>query len=161
MSRSLLSFLSFCLLASLASAQTANLNNSLQSSTLYSFESPTTPGAGYIYNPPLSASQPWVWPPALGGIASQGSPFDPPGANTPPQNVQVRHTRCTPTRPLHASSSAHALLAALNPTFRPQALLLSAHLLPSCCCWLAACPFFSMRLFRRRPTMAPATARRR
>ena len=45
------------------------------------FESPT--GISYIYNPPLSVLQPWLWTVPQGGVGTAGSPWDPPYPNTP------------------------------------------------------------------------------
>ena len=72
----------------LVSAQ-LNPNTELSSFILYDFETPRT---SYSYNPPITVSQPWNWTSGQGGIASQGSPFDPPGATTPPHMQQVRDT---------------------------------------------------------------------
>ena len=95
MCRSVLSlFLSLCLSLLLASSTSAqSFNNTLIASTLYSFESPAV--GSFSYNPSISAYQPWGWSNGLGGIAAQGSPFDPPGVTTPPQNIQVRLSHCT------------------------------------------------------------------
>ena len=76
-------------LLSSASAQ-ANPNTTLTTFTLYDFESP--PGTFFAYNPAVTALQPWTWSGTQsadgGGIAGQGSPFDPPGNNKPPHNTQ-------------------------------------------------------------------------
>ena len=86
-----LSLVLVVLLPSLLSAQTVNPNSLLSPLALYDFEAPYVSGT-YSYNPAITALQQWTWSNGLGGVAGQGSPFDPPGSNTPPHNVQVRAT---------------------------------------------------------------------
>jgi hypothetical protein len=52
--------------------------------TLSGFESPGSLSNGnYMYVPPVTVLQPWIWTPSQGGIGASGGPFDPPYPGTP------------------------------------------------------------------------------
>ena len=159
--------LSLSLLLSFGCSQTLDPNTLLATSTLYDFESPLASGQGYVYNPPVTVTQPWTWTPSQGGVGRQPGPFDPPGATTPPHNQQVlaqpsatrvqQPHHSAPVPPLSCDHHRVGLLPAHSchfPFLRFSPLCLSL-----CCAAPLVCLVSvarSMRSFRRRPAMPSA-----
>ena len=80
----------------------------------FSFETPILNGTyfgasvslqNYLYNPQITASQPWAFTPSQGGIAFTGSPWDPPSPTTPPAGAQYAFIQVSPHNALNDGSS--------------------------------------------------------
>ena len=60
----------------------------------------------YVYNAPISNSQPWTFTLQQGGIATTGSAFDPPQPSTPPTGNQYAFLQTSPNGALYDGSSS-------------------------------------------------------
>ena len=79
--------------------------------SLQDFESPYS---NYLYNPPVTAQQPWTWPINGGGVAHTGGPFDPPKPIQPPSNAQYAFLQTSPGGKGNATTFMSATLFNLS-----------------------------------------------